>query len=492
MVLHHEPWLDEAQAWLMAKNMSWRDLLFQNINEGHPRLWHLLLKILITLKLPYNAMNVFHFLIAFLVVYIIYRYGPWERYIKILIIFNYYFAYEYNIVARSYVLIGLLLFLYALTWKNRHKHPMITAIFLGLMCETHLFSLIIAFILAIIYLYDLRKRKINLTLKYMFSGLLLILLAIHSLMLIIPKSYTPFNGNVGLLQNIKYVPLNFFLIPELQLSTRVYFSKIISNFNVSKSIYYCFMNYLPLLTSTILFLGFILSVIRKLNDLFKVAFLYIIMVIFFTFVYGGTEWHAGVIFVFIVYLWWEKEKASNESGSSVTTFSKKYKIVKVISIIFLLTSILNTGYNFVCDIRYKSSGSKQAAIALNSYIKDKNFNGNVLLTNDLSTVSVIPYLQKIQNIYFPGYGDFSYMKFDAMIPIIKTAKDNNSSYLKQLNEYVKLNSNKNIFFIDKEFKDSENTFLKGSSWEKIYKFSGDSRFIRGYDSFNLYKYTGAR
>ena len=38
----HEPWADEAQAWLIARDCSGVELLFQRLRyEGHPGLWYL-------------------------------------------------------------------------------------------------------------------------------------------------------------------------------------------------------------------------------------------------------------------------------------------------------------------------------------------------------------------------------------------------------------------------------------------------------------------
>lgn len=36
----HEPWFDEAQAWLIARDCSWREMILERPHyEGHPPLW---------------------------------------------------------------------------------------------------------------------------------------------------------------------------------------------------------------------------------------------------------------------------------------------------------------------------------------------------------------------------------------------------------------------------------------------------------------------
>ncbi|MBQ7782588.1 MAG: hypothetical protein IJ368_01325, partial [Oscillospiraceae bacterium] len=51
----HEPWYDEAQAWLIARDASYYDILFDIPHyEGHPPLWHLILSIPAKLGLPFE------------------------------------------------------------------------------------------------------------------------------------------------------------------------------------------------------------------------------------------------------------------------------------------------------------------------------------------------------------------------------------------------------------------------------------------------------
>ena len=50
-LLHHEPWRDEAQAWLLARDLGPVELLHQLPMEGTPGLWHFLLMFLKFLNL---------------------------------------------------------------------------------------------------------------------------------------------------------------------------------------------------------------------------------------------------------------------------------------------------------------------------------------------------------------------------------------------------------------------------------------------------------
>lgn len=57
-LLHHENWRDEAQAWLLSRDLSIPELIRQMSYEGHPCLWHLLLMPLAKLGALYISMNV--------------------------------------------------------------------------------------------------------------------------------------------------------------------------------------------------------------------------------------------------------------------------------------------------------------------------------------------------------------------------------------------------------------------------------------------------
>lgn len=51
----HEPWFDEAQSWLIARDASFRDILLLRPHyEGHPPLWWLMLAIPAKLGVPYE------------------------------------------------------------------------------------------------------------------------------------------------------------------------------------------------------------------------------------------------------------------------------------------------------------------------------------------------------------------------------------------------------------------------------------------------------
>src|SRR5829696_3139490 len=119
-VAHHEPWMDEAQAWLLAKDSNPAELFAQYMRyEGSPALWHLILMIPAKLGLPYVTLNIVAAVVAAAGCWVFLRYSPFPPAIKILLPFSYFVFFQYGVVARSYCLVPLLIFLTAKNYKDK-------------------------------------------------------------------------------------------------------------------------------------------------------------------------------------------------------------------------------------------------------------------------------------------------------------------------------------------------------------------------------------
>mgnify|MGYP006902726640 FL=1 len=100
----HEPWFDEAQSWLIARDSSFADLLTLRPHyEGHPPLWTLLLSIPAKTGVPYEIglKGVQLLCAALLGGWLIFR-APFSRLAIILLPFTYFFCFQYGVTAVSY------------------------------------------------------------------------------------------------------------------------------------------------------------------------------------------------------------------------------------------------------------------------------------------------------------------------------------------------------------------------------------------------------
>ena len=123
-IQYHEKWADEAQAWLIARDLDLRSIWFHELRyEGSPGLWHTILWI---------AQHVFHagygsisyigaaFAIAGAAVLIFL--APFPRYIRWPLAFTYVVVYQYAVIARPYTLLPLLVFCAAIFFADA-QHP---------------------------------------------------------------------------------------------------------------------------------------------------------------------------------------------------------------------------------------------------------------------------------------------------------------------------------------------------------------------------------
>lgn len=143
VISRHEPWFDEAQAWLIARESSLAELFRILPYEGQPGLWHLLL-MLPARTLPYEAINWISGLFATLGVWVFLRRSPFPTPLKVLIPFTYFLFYQYGVVARNYALLPLVLFAVAAVWPQRHDRPGRFAALLFVLANTSTHGFIVA------------------------------------------------------------------------------------------------------------------------------------------------------------------------------------------------------------------------------------------------------------------------------------------------------------------------------------------------------------
>ena len=140
LLLHHEPWEDEAHVWLIARDLNIISIFQQMAYDGSPALWYMFLVPFAKIGLPYISEFILHLIIAISAVTVFILYAPFSRVTKVLFIFSYYMVYEYSIIARSYGLSILLLFLIAALYAKRFERPLWYAFLIFLLFNTNAHS----------------------------------------------------------------------------------------------------------------------------------------------------------------------------------------------------------------------------------------------------------------------------------------------------------------------------------------------------------------
>ena len=103
----HELWRDEANVWLIARELSVPELFAQIRFQGHPCLWYLLVMPFAKAGLPFQTISVLSYAIMGITAGIFVYRAPFYPVTKLCCLFSPVFSYYYSVVARNYCLIAL-------------------------------------------------------------------------------------------------------------------------------------------------------------------------------------------------------------------------------------------------------------------------------------------------------------------------------------------------------------------------------------------------
>src|SRR4030066_739112 len=87
LLIHHEPWEDEAHTWLVARDLDIISIFKQMAYDGTPALWYILNVPFAKTGLPYISEFILHLVFAVAAVAIFVFYAPFSKVTKVLFIF---------------------------------------------------------------------------------------------------------------------------------------------------------------------------------------------------------------------------------------------------------------------------------------------------------------------------------------------------------------------------------------------------------------------
>jgi len=365
----HEPWVDEAQAWQLARNLSLASLFKTYIRyEGSPGLWHFLLWIMIRIHVSYAGLHWICGAIATTAVWLLIFRSPFPRFLKLSLPFTYFLFFQYAVVARNYVLVPLLLFCVAIAWK---KSPLWIALALGLLANASLHAAIISGGVAVVYIVEQlrgpenrlfgRQRKL--------WGCGLLLLAFYAFAI-----WTAWPPRDLILSSVRGQAGIYFLRAIFSLVWPVCQPWIVS---------------IPFWTAIVLWF----QARRKLYFVLPLALFAV-----FSGVVSVAWWHAGLVIPLLICLLWITWQAP---GTVVREVEMAGRIALAIMI---ATQILWSGYAFVYDHYHAYSPDAAAAKFLSPYVRE---NATIAVTyisgpddkrvRAFPAVGILPYFDR--NIY---------------------------------------------------------------------------------------------
>ena len=157
-VRYHEKWADEAQAWLIARDLDLKTIWFHELRyEGHPGLWHTILWIAQhVFHAPYAALGYIGVAFAIAGAAVLIFKAPFPWFLRWPLAFTYVMVYQYAVIARPYTMLPLLCFLVAMLFKDV-EHPERMTIVLVLLTMLTLHGAILAACFGLLYLVDAIK-----------------------------------------------------------------------------------------------------------------------------------------------------------------------------------------------------------------------------------------------------------------------------------------------------------------------------------------------
>jgi hypothetical protein len=163
---HHEPWADEAQSWLLARDAGLVDLWTRLLHyEGTPGLWQTILHLAILAGAPYRALNLISAACGFAACCLILRSAPFPAPIRLALPFTFYLCYQYAVVARSYSLVPVLLCAAAILYGHGVSRIAELTIVLSLLAAVSVHGMALSISIWLAFHWDLLRdwRKLSTT-----------------------------------------------------------------------------------------------------------------------------------------------------------------------------------------------------------------------------------------------------------------------------------------------------------------------------------------
>ena len=278
--LKHEYWTDEASSWLIAADSSVKDLFTHYLHvEGHPALFHLVIKLFQAFGLQYKDFRIISLLFSSLGVFILLFKSNFKWYIKALLPFTYFIFYQYTIITRGYSLALFLLAVLATLWEKRKEKCVLFTIFLILLLNLEAYTFFMAgsiyFLYIVDYIIDYRKTHKH-NKKYLICLIILFLSFLLTTIYVFPRS-----------DNTFYPAVNHFYI------STAFLSEYKDSLNIK------------LILSLIIFALFIFIYYKQHDKkkVFEVIILLLPLFLFMKLKYCNL-WHIGMFTFLALFIFW--------------------------------------------------------------------------------------------------------------------------------------------------------------------------------------------
>ena len=390
MVYKHEPWFDEAQAWLLARDLNPLKLIFKYLRyEGSPGLWHMVLTLFAKMGMPYYSINIVAAVAAFCGVIIFLKYAPFPPLIKILYPFTFFPFYQYAVVARSYTLLSVLLFSIAIVYKNKSEKTYKFTFLLILLSNLCLHGFIISICIIAVYGLDiikdcakfdnLKKRR------HIISG---IAFALNSILIVIALMPP---GDLSAGADVNLDPLRFLGIGASMLS-----DAMITNFIFKDVDFTLLVNIWLVVLVIVIYAASLLWFYMK-GTLRLYIFPTLALLTLYSVKYVNV-WHQGILFMLWIFVLWvsvempyRKIPAKRRISNALEKLKKISPYLMGCAILLVFSVHMVWSYK---SFEYDYINNYSAAGEVAKYIKDNGLENKKIYATNFHSISILPYFEK--------------------------------------------------------------------------------------------------
>jgi len=381
---HHEPWRDEADSWLLARDASLRQIIDVMPYAGTPPLWYLLLFPFAKLGFPYVTQAALNAVVMIAAAGLLLFRAPFSLAVKSCFAFSYYLAYEYSVIARSYGLSVLLIFCLATIWSERLSRPLTTGLLILALANTNTHSLLLAGLLFLLFLWDVFTGRL-LTRAATVLG---VAIAVLGLCLAFLEVRTPPDASALLLDR----PADFGQPAKA----------------IGEAFFPGFVTW-PFLWLALLLLSLVVLDLWPEWPPLLLLFSYVSLLLYlFVFVWVGGPRHYGFLLLTVVLVLWIRSPLRREADSS-----EARRLTRAVLTLLVLTcglfSFSTAVKSWFREVVLPFSGAEEMA----RFISNNRLESRITAAHFAPhTESILPYLQN-KKFWYAGLEDFgSFMKWD--------------------------------------------------------------------------------
>ena len=409
LIIRHEMWADEMWAWLIGSESSSVAELVSNmrVNQGHPYMWNAILYF-ISHFITDNpeSMKVVHLTISTALVFLLLKYAPFNKIVRVAIVFGYFLFYEYSIISRNYALGILFIVIFCILYKNKYKNIIPICIVLFFMGQANFYSFIISMALFLMLAVELimdRKYVVkNVNKAFIIVGVLIIICEIVFIYWQLGSQVPTVSQGSALQIFVKssgeYID-SLKHISKSIIKTFIPIPVFVLNFWGNNLVVNYLSNYRFIYTFVISFILLLIPVfIMKKRAIILYASGILGMFCISIFLDPAYLRHFGhILLIFITCLW-----ISNINRSDRYIINTKVNFIKIFGNIFLgfvlASSIIATPAAYYFDYKYPFSNGKYVA----EYIEENFDKDNMVIVGykDWAVQTIAGYLDK--EMYYPN------------------------------------------------------------------------------------------